>query len=109
MKNTRIFEGYEDKLDKKMRDFFDLYSVRELRFKNSRTIAVFTGPTENEFTANPIIDEIKVQLDKTGEDILSDGETMSEFVISDYIYDHFETKLNSLGYSVDYNEEDPGF
>lgn len=109
MEKTRIFEGYDDKLDKKMRDFFDLYSVREVKFRNSRTVAVFTGPTENESTANPIIDDIKVHLDKMGENILSDGEIMSEFDISDYIYDHFETKLNSLGYSVDYNEEEAEF
>jgi hypothetical protein len=106
MNNKKIFEGYKDGIDKEIRDFFDLYSVRRIRFKNSRTIAVFSGPIENQIKVDPIIDDIKVRLDRIGDNMLSDGDIMSEFDVSDYIYDHFEKQLNSFGYSVDYEEEE---
>jgi hypothetical protein len=104
MGDNKIFEGYEDKLDRNIRDFFDLYFTRKIKIDNCDDVLIFRGPLENDSKANQIIDDLKNALDDLGDNVRSDGEKLNEFGIDDFLYDNPEylEKLNSLGYSVDY-------
>jgi len=104
MVDNKIFEGYEDSLDKNLRDFFGLYFTRKIKVDNCDDVLIFSGPLENDAEANQIIDDLKDALDDLGDNVRSDGERLDEFGIDDFLYDNPEylEKLNSLGYSVDY-------
>ena len=106
MGDNKIFEGYDDKLDKNIRDFFGLYFTKKINTENCNTVLIFSGPLENEVEANQIIEDLKDALDEIGNNMRSDGEIMGEFEIDDFVYDNpiYLEKLNSLGYSLDYEE-----
>ena len=106
MRDNKIFEGYDDKIDKNIRDFFDLYFTRKIKVKNCDSILIFSGPLENDAEANQIIDDLKDALDEIGDNMQSDGEILGEFQIDDFVNDNptYLEKLNSLGYSLDYEE-----
>lgn len=104
MKNNRIFEGYDDLIDKESRDFFNLYFVTEILFYNSSIVAIFNGPIENELEANVIIDNIRSRLDYQGKNLAHVEEIMTQSFIENYIYDHFKKKLNNLGYLIEYKD-----
>jgi hypothetical protein len=104
MANDKIFKYYEDNIDRNIRDFFDLYFTRKIKVHNCDDVLIFSGPLENDAEANQIIDDLKDALDDLGDNVRSDGERLDEFGINDFLYDNPEylEKLNSLGYSVDY-------
>ena len=106
MGDNKIFEGYDDKLDKNIRDFFGLYFTKKINTENCNTVLIFSGPLENEVEANQIIEDLKDALDEIGNNMRSDGEIMGEFEIDDFVYDNpvYLEKLNSLGYSLEYEE-----
>jgi hypothetical protein len=66
---------------------------------------------ENDADANQIIDDLKNALDEIGDNMRSDGEILNEFQIDDFLYENptYLEKLNSLGYSVDYEEIKKGY
>jgi hypothetical protein len=104
MAKDKIFKYYEDNIDRNIRDFFDLYFTRKIKVDNCDDVLIFSGPLENDAEANQIIDDLKDALDDLGDNVRSDGERLDEFGIDDFLYDNPEylEKLNSLGYSVDY-------
>ena len=111
MGDNKIFEGYDDKLDKDIRDFFGLYFTRKIKIDNCDDVLIFSGPLENDVEANQIIDDLKDALDEIGDNMRSDGEILNEFGIDDFLYENptYLEKLNSLGYSVDYEEIKKGY
>jgi hypothetical protein len=74
-------------------------------------VLIFSGPLENDVEANQIIDDLKDALDEIGDNMRSDGEILNEFKIDDFLYENptYLEKLNSLGYSVDYEEIKKGY
>ena len=111
MKHIKLYENFEDNVDSSMRDMFGLENEFSITFTEptyygdrEMEYCKIKGPSETFDDAEEIVDEFKEEIERTRENLSSDGEYMGEIEIEDILFDGgYYDRLSALGYHIYYD------
>jgi hypothetical protein len=111
MKHLRLYENFEDDVPGEMRDLFGLEDEFVINFMEpywggdrEAEYCRIKGPSENFDDAEEIVDDFKEEIERTKENMSSDGEYLGEIEIEDILFGSgYYDRLSALGYHVYYD------